>query len=100
MKLNWFCLKTGTLGFWGFVTWNKKELEGLGAKKKEHAKDIAEKRKVCSEECSGVENVKTTDVHIFLQHLITFGNFNSDIYIYATLPLISNPLTLPLRILQ
>lgn len=40
---------------------------------KERAKDIAEAWKVSLEERGGIENVKTPDVHTFLQHLVTFG---------------------------
>ncbi|XP_045787991.1 FRIGIDA-like protein 4a [Trifolium pratense] len=45
---------------------------------KELAKDVAEKWKVSLEERGGVENVKTPDVHTFLQHLVTFGIVDSD----------------------
>ncbi|KAJ7980042.1 FRIGIDA-like protein [Quillaja saponaria] len=40
---------------------------------KERAKDIAETWKASLEERGGIENVKTPDVHTFLQHLVTFG---------------------------
>ncbi|XP_041012153.1 FRIGIDA-like protein 4a [Juglans microcarpa x Juglans regia] len=40
---------------------------------KERAKDIAEAWKASLEERGGIENVKTPDVHTFLQHLVTFG---------------------------
>lgn len=45
---------------------------------KELAKDVAEKWKVSLEERGGVENVKTPDVHTFLQHLVTFGIVDCD----------------------
>lgn len=40
---------------------------------KECAKEIAETWKASLEERGGIENVKTPDVHTFLQHLVTFG---------------------------
>ncbi|XVF28842.1 hypothetical protein REPUB_Repub15cG0066900 [Reevesia pubescens] len=40
---------------------------------KEKAKEIAETWKNSLEERGGIENVKTPDVHTFLQHLVTFG---------------------------
>lgn len=40
---------------------------------KEKAKEIAETWKKSLEERGGIENVKTPDVHTFLQHLVTFG---------------------------
>lgn len=40
---------------------------------KERAKEIAETWKASLEERGGIENVKTPDVHTFLQHLVTFG---------------------------
>ncbi|KAK8684836.1 hypothetical protein V6N13_040852 [Hibiscus sabdariffa] len=40
---------------------------------KEQAKEIAETWKKSLEERGGIENVKTPDVHTFLQHLVTFG---------------------------
>ena len=40
---------------------------------KETAKEIAETWKASLEERGGIENVKTPDVHTFLQHLVTFG---------------------------
>ncbi|KAI4345637.1 hypothetical protein L6164_012738 [Bauhinia variegata] len=40
---------------------------------KKHAKEIAETWKASLEERGGIENVKTPDVHTFLQHLVTFG---------------------------
>ncbi|CAK9154385.1 unnamed protein product [Ilex paraguariensis] len=40
---------------------------------KERAKEIAETWKKSLEEMGGIENVKTPDVHTFLQHLVTFG---------------------------
>ncbi|CAK7327054.1 unnamed protein product [Dovyalis caffra] len=40
---------------------------------KERAKKIAETWKKSLEERGGIENVKTPDVHTFLQHLVTFG---------------------------
>lgn len=45
---------------------------------KEEAKDIAETWKQSLEERGGIENVKTPDVHTFLQHLVTFGIVNHD----------------------
>ncbi|KAF2285394.1 hypothetical protein GH714_003459 [Hevea brasiliensis] len=39
----------------------------------ERAKEIAETWKRSLEERGGIENVKTPDVHTFLQHLVTFG---------------------------
>ncbi|KAK2634005.1 hypothetical protein Ddye_028797 [Dipteronia dyeriana] len=40
---------------------------------KEKAKEIAETWKTSLEERGRIENVKTPDVHTFLQHLVTFG---------------------------
>ncbi|XP_021897078.1 FRIGIDA-like protein 4a [Carica papaya] len=40
---------------------------------KEKAKEFAETWKASLEERGGIENVKTPDVHTFLQHLVTFG---------------------------
>ncbi|XP_031261511.1 FRIGIDA-like protein 4a [Pistacia vera] len=40
---------------------------------KAKAKEIAETWKASLEERGGIENVKTPDVHTFLQHLVTFG---------------------------
>ncbi|OMO80749.1 Frigida-like protein [Corchorus capsularis] len=40
---------------------------------KKKAKEIAETWKRSLEERGGIENVKTPDVHTFLQHLVTFG---------------------------
>ncbi|KAL6185779.1 hypothetical protein ACLB2K_041905 [Fragaria x ananassa] len=40
---------------------------------KKRAKEIAESWKKSLEERGGIENVKTPDVHTFLQHLVTFG---------------------------
>lgn len=40
---------------------------------KEKAEEIAEIWKKSLEERGGIENVKTPDVHTFLQHLVTFG---------------------------
>ncbi|XP_022138585.1 FRIGIDA-like protein 4a [Momordica charantia] len=40
---------------------------------KERAKEIAETWKASLEERGGIENVRTPDVHTFLQHLVTFG---------------------------
>ncbi|KAI8566263.1 hypothetical protein RHMOL_Rhmol02G0026400 [Rhododendron molle] len=40
---------------------------------KERAKEIAETWKKSLDQRGGIENVKTPDVHTFLQHLITFG---------------------------
>jgi hypothetical protein len=42
-------------------------------KVKESAKEIAETWKASLDERGGIENVKTPDVHTFLQHLVTFG---------------------------
>ncbi|XP_042514745.1 FRIGIDA-like protein 4a [Macadamia integrifolia] len=40
---------------------------------KERAKDIAEAWKESLDQRGGIENVKTPDVHTFLQHLVTFA---------------------------
>ncbi|KAK4782805.1 hypothetical protein SAY86_007179 [Trapa natans] len=40
---------------------------------KERAKEIAETWVASLDERGGIENVKTPDVHTFLQHLVTFG---------------------------
>lgn len=40
---------------------------------KRRAKNIADTWKASLEERGGIENVKTPDVHTFLQHLVTFG---------------------------
>lgn len=40
---------------------------------KERAKKIAETWKASLDQRGGIENVKTPDVHTFLQHLVTFG---------------------------
>ncbi|KAL6971549.1 FRIGIDA-like protein 4a [Sarracenia purpurea var. burkii] len=40
---------------------------------KERAKEIADTWKASLDERGGIENVKTPDVHTFLQHLVTFG---------------------------
>ncbi|XP_047315365.1 FRIGIDA-like protein 4a [Impatiens glandulifera] len=45
---------------------------------KERAKDIAETWKLSLDERGGIENVKTPDVHTFLQHLVTFGIFKKE----------------------
>ncbi|RDY13860.1 FRIGIDA-like protein 4a, partial [Mucuna pruriens] len=45
---------------------------------KEQATEIAETWKTSLEERGGVENVKTPDVHTFLQHVVTFGIVNKD----------------------
>ncbi|GMY27407.1 FRIGIDA-like protein 4a [Fagus crenata] len=45
---------------------------------KERAKKIAERWKASLEERGGIENVKTPDVHTFLQHLVTFGIVRKD----------------------
>ena len=45
---------------------------------KEKAKEIAETWKASLEERGRVENVKTPDVHTFLQHLVTFGIVKSE----------------------
>ena len=50
---------------------------------KEHATEIAETWKSSLEDRGGVENLKTPDVHTFLQHVVTFGivkNDDSDLY--------------------
>lgn len=57
---------------------------------KKHAKEIAETWKVSLEERGGVENVKTPDVHTFLQHLVTFGIVNNnDLQLYRKLVIAS-----------
>ena len=45
---------------------------------KERATEIAETWKKSLEERGGIENVKTPDVHTFLQHLVTFGIVKKD----------------------
>ncbi|GAB2217628.1 hypothetical protein Droror1_Dr00000830 [Drosera rotundifolia] len=45
---------------------------------REHANEIAETWKNSLEERGGIENVKTPDVHTFLQHLVTFGIVRKD----------------------
>ncbi|KAL3507876.1 hypothetical protein ACH5RR_033258 [Cinchona calisaya] len=45
---------------------------------KEKAEEIAEIWKRSLEERGGIENVKTPDVHTFLQHLVTFGIFKDE----------------------
>ncbi|GMH08433.1 hypothetical protein Nepgr_010273 [Nepenthes gracilis] len=40
---------------------------------RKRAKEIADTWKASLEERGGIENVKTPDVHTFLQHLVTFG---------------------------
>ncbi|GAB2294883.1 FRIGIDA-like protein 4a [Dionaea muscipula] len=45
---------------------------------RERAKEIAETWKASLEERGGIENVKTPDVHTFLQHLVTFGIVKKD----------------------
>ncbi|KAL0718966.1 hypothetical protein Bca4012_068289 [Brassica carinata] len=45
---------------------------------KEKAKEIAETWKASLEERGRVENVKTPDVHTFLQHVVTFGIVKSE----------------------
>lgn len=45
---------------------------------KEKAKEIAEIWKASLEERGGIENVKTHDVHTFMQHLVTFGIVKMD----------------------
>ncbi|XP_010525189.1 PREDICTED: FRIGIDA-like protein 4a [Tarenaya hassleriana] len=53
---------------------------------KEKAKEIAETWKASLEERGGIENVKTPDVHTFLQHLVTFGIVkNEDLTLYRKL---------------
>lgn len=45
---------------------------------KERAKKIAETWKASLDQRGGIENVKTPDVHTFLQHLVTFGIVRKD----------------------
>ncbi|XAR57248.1 hypothetical protein NMG60_11025313 [Bertholletia excelsa] len=45
---------------------------------KERAKAIAETWKASLDQRGGIENVKTPDVHTFLQHLVTFGIVKKD----------------------
>ncbi|EOA32001.1 hypothetical protein CARUB_v10015242mg [Capsella rubella] len=53
---------------------------------KEKAKEIAETWKKSLEERGRIENVKTPDVHTFLQHLVTFGIVRSeDLALYRKL---------------
>ncbi|GAV84856.1 Frigida domain-containing protein [Cephalotus follicularis] len=53
---------------------------------KEKATEIAEAWKAGLEERGGIENVKTPDVHTFLQHLVTFGIVNNgDLNLYRKL---------------
>ncbi|KAL8139555.1 hypothetical protein V2J09_005576 [Rumex salicifolius] len=53
---------------------------------KKQAKDIANTWKASLEERGGIENVKTPDVHTFLQHLVTFGIFKEeDVELYRNL---------------
>ncbi|KAK7343594.1 hypothetical protein VNO77_12453 [Canavalia gladiata] len=57
---------------------------------KEQANEIAETWKASLEERGGVENVKTPDVHTFLQHLVTFGIVkNEDLDLYRKLVIAS-----------
>lgn len=57
---------------------------------KKQAKDIAETWKESLEERGGIENVKTPDVHTFLQHLVTFGIVkNEDFNLYRKLVIAS-----------
>ncbi|KAJ1433131.1 Frigida-like [Sesbania bispinosa] len=108
LKLKSFCLRMDALGFWGFVVGKKKELEEslipvmvdsvIGKSRmlvtpsvKEWAKDIAETWKASLEERGGIENVKTPDVHTFLQHLVTFGIVNDDdLHLYRKLVIASS----------
>ncbi|KAM7256121.1 hypothetical protein ACFE04_011862 [Oxalis oulophora] len=53
---------------------------------KKKANEIAETWKASLEERGGIENVKTPDVHTFLQHLVSFGIVNKkDISLYRKL---------------
>ncbi|XP_073525752.1 uncharacterized protein [Phyllobates terribilis] len=53
---------------------------------KKQANDIANTWKASLEERGGIENVKTPDVHTFLQHLVTFGIFkDEDVDLYRNL---------------
>ncbi|XP_059649612.1 FRIGIDA-like protein 4a [Cornus florida] len=53
---------------------------------KERAKEIAETWKASLDQRGGIENVKTPDVHTFLQHLLTFGIVkNEDLDLYRKL---------------
>lgn len=55
-------------------------------KVKENAGKIAEEWKKSLEQRGGIENVKTPDVHTFLQHLVTFGIVkNEDLDLYRKL---------------
>jgi len=57
---------------------------------KEQATEIAETWKTILEERGGVENVKTPDVHTFLQHVVTFGIVkNEDLDLYRKLVIAS-----------
>jgi len=57
---------------------------------KEQATEIAETWKASLEERGGVENVKTPDVHTFLQHVVTFGIVkNEDLDLYRKLVIAS-----------
>ncbi|KAL8162688.1 hypothetical protein V2J09_014177 [Rumex salicifolius] len=53
---------------------------------KKQAKNIAETWKASLDERGGIENVKTPDVHTFLQHLVTFGIVKKDdVHLYRKL---------------
>lgn len=53
---------------------------------RERANDIAETWKRSLDERGGIENVKTPDVHTFLQHLVTFGVVKKeDVHLYRKL---------------
>ncbi|KAK1365714.1 hypothetical protein POM88_041275 [Heracleum sosnowskyi] len=55
-------------------------------KVKENAGKTAEEWKKSLEQRGGIENVKTPDVHTFLQHLVTFGIVkNADLDLYRKL---------------
>ncbi|KAI4342745.1 hypothetical protein MLD38_027332 [Melastoma candidum] len=57
---------------------------------REKAKEIAETWKESLEERGGIENVRTPDVHTFLQHLVTFGIVNKqDLGFYRKLVIAS-----------
>ncbi|KAK9086830.1 hypothetical protein Syun_029224 [Stephania yunnanensis] len=51
----------------------KSERPLVTPKMKQRAKEIAEVWKESLDQRGGIENVKTPDVHTFLQHLLTFG---------------------------
>ncbi|GAB4843373.1 FRIGIDA-like protein 4a [Ancistrocladus abbreviatus] len=57
---------------------------------RDRAKEIAETWKASLEERGGIENVKTPDVHTFLQHLVTFGIVKKgDVDLYRKLVVVS-----------